>query len=227
MGLTFKIINSILGIDDSYKAPSRLMDLLFDKKDREFMFREFLEHEKDMSFDWFHVYFQEEHAQRKTKKQDFTPSSISEILSRIIDVEANSKSGMRLDVAAGTGGLTITRWNDDRLNNHPFEYKPSMYFYQCEEMSDRALPFLLFNLLIRGMNAVVVHGDALHRTANQVYFIQNEKDDHMCFSSLNMMPHNSTVEREFDVREWTAEPIDYIENMEMPDHLKGLIGDAI
>ena len=225
MSLTFEGINQILGVDDSYKAPNKLMELLFDKQDREKMFMEFLEHEKDMSFDWFHVYFQEEHAQRKTKKQDFTPSSISKILSRIIDVEANKKTGTRLDVAAGTGGLTISRWNDDRLNHTPFEYKPSMYLYQCEELSDRALPFLLFNLMIRGMNAVVIHGDALHGEVYQVYFIQNSNDDYMRFSSLNIMPQNELVEKEFDIRKWLEEPVSYIEDMEIPDHLKGMISD--
>lgn len=222
MSLNFETINDLLGIEDSYQAPDKLMKILFDRENREKLFKGFLEHEIVMDFDWFHAYFQEEHAQRKTKKQDFTPSSISKLLSQIIDVEVKAKSGMRLDTAAGTGGLTITRWNDDRLNHSPLEYRPSMYFYQCEEMSDRAVPFLLFNLIIRGMNAVVIHGDALSRIVKQVYFIQNDEDDFMKFSSLNVMPHSKTVEKEFDIREWQEEPLDHVESP-FPDWLKEMI----
>ncbi|HAK1366479.1 TPA: SAM-dependent DNA methyltransferase, partial [Listeria monocytogenes] len=77
---------------------------------------------------------------------------------------------------------------------------------------DRALPFLLFNLLIRGMNATVIHGDALTREAKQVYFIQNDKDDLLNFSSFNIMPHSETVEKEFNIHKWLEPVIEHIES---------------
>lgn len=216
---TQEVVNNILGIDDSYKAPEKLMSILFDKEAREKAFKQFLEIEYDVSYDWFHDYFQEEHAQRKTHKQDFTPNSIGTLLSALM--ADNERNGMTLDIAAGSGGLTIKKWHEDRMTMSPFTYKPSMFFYQCEELSDRAIPFLLFNLMLRGMNATVVHGDTLTREVKDVYFIQNTHDDHLCFSDLNVMPRNKIVTHDFDVRKWIDEPVkEHIENKEIPDFLK-------
>lgn len=215
MTLTTKNINDLLQIDDSYKAPDAMMRILFDREKREQIFRSFLQYEINLDYEWFHMYFQDEHADRKVKKQDFTPNSISTLLSKIV----GPGNGMNLDVAAGTGGLTIQKWHLDQMQTNPLEYKPSNYFYQCEELADRAIPFLLFNLMIRGMNATVVHGDSLQREVKQVYFIQNEKDDFLQFSSLNVMPHNEMVTREFSVIKWIDDPIDHIESINWPEHL--------
>ncbi|HEQ4825019.1 TPA: SAM-dependent DNA methyltransferase, partial [Streptococcus pyogenes] len=73
-------IHRILGIDEVYKAPKRLTDILFDKDSREDIFRQFLKYETDVSYDWFMQYFEEEQADRKNKKQDFTPKSVSTLL---------------------------------------------------------------------------------------------------------------------------------------------------
>lgn len=217
-------IHKILGVKESYEVPSAMYKLIFDKEKREKAFDKFLEIEWDLSFDWFHYYFQDEHADRQMKKQDFTPESVAKILSEIVRTEAGN--GTTMDVAGGTGGLIITKWNDDRMKHTPFDYYPSMYFYKCEELSDLTIPFLLFNLMIRGMNAVVIHGDALERTAKQVYFIQNTFDDHMKYSDLNVMPHNDLVAKEFDIREWLEPAIDHIENKEYPDYVKQVIEDG-
>ncbi|HCT5214766.1 TPA: SAM-dependent DNA methyltransferase, partial [Enterococcus faecalis] len=70
MKLTTEKINELLGVDDAYKAPEALMNILLNRDKREIVFNKFLEIEKDLTFDWFHEYFQEEHADRKQKKQD-------------------------------------------------------------------------------------------------------------------------------------------------------------
>lgn len=207
MKLTTDKINELLGIKESYKASDALMAILFDKEKREETFKAFLEIEWRLDRDWFHAYFEEEHANKKKFAQDFTPDSISKLLSVIAGPGSNN-----LDVAAGTGSLMIQKWNHDRTSMSPFDYKPSMFLYQCEELSDRALPFLLFNLMVRGINATVVHGDALSREAKQVYFIQNDADDYMAFSSLNIMPHSENVEKEFDIRKWIEEPLEHVES---------------
>lgn len=207
MGLTTEAINNLINIKESYKASDVLMKLLFNKEEREQLFKEFIKLEKDMSYDWFHAYFQEEHADRKVKKQDFTPNSVSEVLSKLV-----GESSSTLDVAAGTGGITIQKWLLDKRSVKFFDYKPSMFFYSCEELADRAIPFLLFNLAIRGMNATVVHGDVLSREVKQVYYLQNTKDDFLAFSDINIMPHNKTVEQEFNIKKWVEEPIAYIES---------------
>lgn len=207
MILTTEIINELIGIKESYQASDVLMKILFDKGKREKMFRAFLEIDWHLDRDWFHAYFEEEHANKKKYAQDFTPDSISKLLSVIV-----GPSSKNLDVAAGTGSLMIQKWNHDRMSMSPLEYKPSMFFYQCEELSDRALPFLLFNLLIRGMNATIVHGDSLSREAKQVYFLQNDQDDYMTFSSLNVMPQSQLVEKEFGIRKWLEKTINHIES---------------
>ncbi|HAP3436789.1 N-6 DNA methylase [Enterococcus sp. FR042] len=208
MKLTTEKINELLGVDDAYKAPEALMNILLSRDKREIVFNKFLEIENDLTFDWFHYYFQDEHADRKVKKQDFTPNSIGDLLSRL----AGTGPGAIHDVAAGTGGLTIKKWQSDRNSIGFFIYKPSMTFYELEELSDRAIPFLIFNLAIRGMNATIVHGDSLDRKIKQIYFLQNSKDDMLAFSDVNVMPHSDLVTREFHVREWLEEPIDHIES---------------
>lgn len=204
--LKYEDIEKILGIDESYKAPTRVMNLLFDREEREKIFKEFLEIESDISYEWFKYYFESEHAERKTKKQDFTPASISKLLSGIVG------GNTYFECAAGTGGILIHKWNADRLKKTPFDYNPSDYFYQVEEVSDRALPFLLFNMLIRGMNGIVLHGDSLERNFKQIYFIQNSDNDALSFSDLNIMPHSEEVTEYFKVKKWLEDEIDYKES---------------
>lgn len=223
--MKLETVNQILGITESYKASDVMMKAMFDKDERERMFIEFLEHESQLDHDIFHEYFQDEHAERKKHKQDFTPQSISNLLAKL--VTPDNGEGTTLDVAAGTGGITIAKWQNDRIQVSPFEYKPSNYFYQCEELSDRAIPFLLFNLLIRGMNATVLHGDSITRQVKQIYFIQNETDDFMSFSSLNVMPHSKMAAKEFNVKEWTEEAIEHIESEKIPEHLKGTVRERL
>lgn len=151
--LTTEKINSLIGVVESYQSSYELKKIMTDPTKRIGLFREFLKEETDLSFDWFTDYFQEEHSDRKKKKQDFTPDGIVQIASSILD-----KTNSNADICAGTGGLTIKRWSQNR----------DAEFY-CEEFSDRAMPFLLFNLAIRNTNATVCHGDALTRDFKHVY----------------------------------------------------------
>ena len=214
-------INRILEIDDSYKAPQRLMEVLFDRERREDVFRQFVDDPElcKTEEDIFHMYFQEEHADRKDKKQDFTPGSVGDLLTGLVD--DGDLSRISYDGCAGTGGLIISKWHADRIKHSPFDFKPSWYFYHCEEMSDRAIPFLLFNLLFRGMNAVVVHCDVLTRKSKGAFFIQNDRDDNMRFSSLNVLPYTDLAASELNVV-WDDDLIPYddlIESEEIPDHV--------
>lgn len=190
-------INKILGITESYKAPETILKILYDRKRREKIFLEFLKaFNHDVSYDWFHKYFEDEHSDRKKKKQDFTPNSVSDVISKL----TGTKKGMVYEIAAGTGGMTIRKWWNDCLSETPFTYFPSEHFYVCEELSDRAIPFLLFNLMIRGMNAAVVHCDTLSRECKGVFYVNNRKDDFLRFSDLNLMPYSKQVEDYFNVK---------------------------
>ena len=162
--LSTEQINNLLGVDESYQASFKLTEILDNRDERIQLFDSFLKLEQDLSFDWFTDYFQEEHSNRKDKKQDFTPQGVTDLASKLLgDSESNA------DICAGTGGLTIKRWTQN----------PNASFY-CEEYSDRAMPFLLFNLMIRNINGIVVHGDAL--TQENKHFYKLVSGDH--FSEL-------------------------------------------
>ena len=201
-------VNKILNIDDAYKAPDTLLALMLDKTQRENIFKKFLNISTDLSFDWFHEYFEDEQAERKSKKQDFTPDSIATLLNKL----TSNTTGYYYEPTAGTGGILITRWWQDCLNdpvgtknntNIPgisfFTYDPRKYWYQVEELSDRAVPFLIFNMAIRGMNGVAIQCDSLSREAKEAYFIRNDTDNASAFSEVIEVPKTKDFEKELNI----------------------------
>ncbi|WZX99212.1 N-6 DNA methylase [Bacillus sp. FSL W7-1360] len=216
-----EVINKLLGVDDAYKAPSVLMGILYDRPRREALFKKFLNAaDYNVAFDWFHKYYQNEHSDRK-KKQDFTPDSVAELLTKLV---APSAGGTFYEPCAGTGGIMIKAWTHNKKQHD--HYRPSSYLYHAEELSDRAMPFLLFNALIRGMNAVIVHVDVLKRTdAKGVFFVQNDSDDPLQFSSLNLMPYTQDIADYFQVT-WIDEVERYkplVESKDIPEHLRAVV----
>lgn len=146
-------VNGYLGIDESYKMPERMMELLLNADEREKMFDAFSAENPDMTGDLWYEYFQDEQGDRNALKQDFTPTGICQLVAEITP-EAESYA----DVCAGTGGLTIA------LHNR----FPDAY-YHLEEISERTIPILLFNLAIRNINAEIINGDSLEQTAKHYY----------------------------------------------------------
>lgn len=190
-----KQINKLLGITETYNAPRKLMDILYDKEKRESLFLEFLELQEPINEEWFRNYFESEHADRKEKKQDYTPSCVGQLLSKMV-----GQSYQTYEPCVGTGSILIKKWYDDMVAESPFTYRPCNYLYVCEELSERALPFLLFNLAIRGMNAIVINGDVISRNSYGVFFVHNEKDDYLGFSNINRLPYTERIEKEFKVK---------------------------
>lgn len=146
-----KLINDLIGIKESYELPDKLMSILMDKQHRELIFNEFRLFNQDINYDCFRDYFQEEHADRKGLKQDYTPDCICKLLSGL-----RPETDRMLDVCSGTGALTIGSCNADG-------------FYQLEEISSRSIPILLFNLAIRNLNAVVLQKNILTREVMHTY----------------------------------------------------------
>lgn len=64
-----KTVNNLLGIDDAFKAPGRLMEILLEREEREKLFRNFLKIDTNLEYDWFHEYFETEQAERKSKSR--------------------------------------------------------------------------------------------------------------------------------------------------------------
>ena len=215
MQFDVKTVNKLLGIDESYKAPEKMLQLMLDDNKRTKLFKKFLDVSTDLKFDWFHEYFEDEQAERKSKKQDFTPDSIATLLNNLVDDDKSNSH--YFEVAAGTGGILIKRWWDDCLHDRVgnplhsnkqlqflsiFTYDPRAYWYQVEEMSDRAIPFLLFNMAIRGMNGAVIQCDSLSRKAKNIYFVRNNTDNFMAFSEVIKMPHTKELAQMYNVAEW-------------------------
>ena len=96
---TTKVVNGLVGVEESFKVPDKLMSIVMNREKREKLFLDFLEVERDTSYDWFHEYFEDEQAERKTQKQDFTPDSVSDILTRLV-----GKADQYFEPTAGTGG---------------------------------------------------------------------------------------------------------------------------
>ena len=96
-----KVVNELFGIDEPFKAPGRLMEINFNPKLREKLFRQFLEISTDVSYDWFQGYFEENQADHKNKKQDFTPRSVSDLVTELAD---GKDDHTYFESASGTGG---------------------------------------------------------------------------------------------------------------------------
>ncbi|MED9968574.1 MAG: N-6 DNA methylase [Ruminococcus sp.] len=196
-------INDILEISDSYQAPEKMMNILKNKNQRRDIFFKFLElFDYDLSYEWFFEYFQEEHADRKNKKQDFTPKSISLLMSELLDVKkTNAGYSIIHEPAAGTGSTVIAHWYKSMRNcRFIWNFSPDDHLYILTELSDKTIPFLLFNLMIRGINAIVIHGNSLQKNAKDVFWIFNEKNNAMGFSDLYTCPHSKHIENLLDIK---------------------------
>lgn len=187
-------INNLLGIEDSYQAPEKIMSILF-SEERDKIFSDFiLSFDGDLSYDWFHKYFQDEHADRKNKKQDFTPKCLSLLCGEMLD----ANNGVIYEPAAGTGGMIIANWNKNRLKYPPWAYDPMSMWFVAEEMSDKTVPFLLFNLSIRGINGNVIHCNSLTREAKAVYLLTTQNS--LSFSNVEKLPLNKLCAEVFNLK---------------------------
>ncbi|MCZ9718676.1 SAM-dependent DNA methyltransferase [Lactobacillus mulieris] len=216
----------IAGVTQHIQFENYLREIIFNPEKRNNFFKQLLKLDAQCVVqDTFKQYFEEYAAERKANQQDYTPDEVSQLLSIIVNTkyDADFKNGIEkryfhkkgytaADITAGTGSLLIQKWWADMTAELPWTYVPHRYFYFASELADNVIPYLLCNLALRGMNAIVVHGDALTGETKQVYFIQNSKDDYLSFSDINVMPHSKQVTEEFNVTKWLEEAIDHIES---------------
>lgn len=87
------------------------------------------------------------------------------------------------------------------LTSSVFSYSPRTYWYHLEELSDRAIPFLLFNASIRGINAAVVQCDSLSRKAKRAFYVKNDSNDFLAFSDILEIPKTDDFAKFLNV-EW-------------------------
>lgn len=172
----------IFNVEDIINLPQAAMDIVMgDRERRDAVYRELLSVNRyDMSFDWFRQLYEEEFAQRKKQKQDFTPVEVSEIVAKI----ALPTVGTIHEPTAGTGGLIISAWWEQCRRAIPWDYYPSQHMISVWELSGRAIPLLLLNLSIRGIMGYVYHGDVLEGTVKARYILLNRSDDALGFSDV-------------------------------------------
>lgn len=101
---------------------------------------------QDLSIDWLQKIFQYYEADRKEKMQDYTPLSLAKLIAKLTE----SDESVVLDLCAGSGALTIQKWNQN--NNLKFI---------CKEFDENVIPLLIFNLAVRNIEAEVIHCDVL------------------------------------------------------------------
>ena len=200
-----------LGATQHREFENRVESIVLDKEAREKFYRNILDKQPSLATDTFKDYFELYNAERKSNQQDYTPDSVANLLSRITG-DNNTTGYSAYDATAGTGTLLISKWNAQRIQVSPFEYLPRNYLYRADELADNAVPYLIHNLAMRGMNAIVCHGDSIERKYKNIYFIFNSEDDHSKFSDVNIMPRSKDIEREFNVTEWIGDEVKHVES---------------
>ena len=92
-------------------------------------------------------------ADREGKKQDYTPKCLAELVGKLSEIDNEE---VVLDLCAGSGALTIQKWNSNRKLK-----------FICIEIDNNAIPLLLFNLMVRNVDAYVVRKDSLNNSFNE------------------------------------------------------------
>lgn len=109
----------------------------------------------DLSIDWLQKIFQYYEADRKIKKQDYTPAT----LAKLVGLLANGNN--IVDMCAGSGALTIQTWNINKNAK-----------FKLYELDSKVIPYLIFNLIIRNIEAEVINGEVLSGEIYKVYKIK-------------------------------------------------------
>lgn len=99
----------------------------------------------DLSVDWLKAIYQYYAADRKDKKQDFTPDCLAKLMGALV-----GQAEYVYDLCAGSGALTIQKWCQN----------PNQKFV-LYEIDENVIPYLLYNLCLRNIDAEVLHADVL------------------------------------------------------------------
>lgn len=216
MALTYEDFYGLANVKQHREFEDYLRRIIFEPDERKKFYKGLIDLGISMREDTFREYFELYAAERKSFQQDYTPQAVTDMLAVLVSM-GNPQDGewSGYDMTAGTGAMIISKWWEDMIQESPFSYAPHRYMYLAEELSDTSIPYLIHNLAMRGMNAIVIHGNSLEREVKQIYFIQNSKDDYLGFSDVNVMPHTEDVARRFGIRKWLEDEIDYKESGEV------------
>lgn len=142
-------------LKESYELPTRLLAAILDTNERERLCDMIVQKVGAIGTqDFMRDMFQSEQGDRDKLKQDYTPDCIC----RLFELLMQSIDGDCADICGGTGALTLATSDQERQ-------------YYIEELSTRAIPFLLLNLSIRNMKAVVNNCDSVSGESQGGYVI--------------------------------------------------------
>lgn len=99
----------------------------------------------DLTVDWMQKIYQYYLADRKEKKQDYTPASLAQLMGMLA-----GDSEEIVDMCAGSGALIIQKWKQ----NHGIRFT-------ALEIDENVIPFLLFNMALRNIVCRVYQMDVL------------------------------------------------------------------
>lgn len=136
---------ALFEINDISELSGKLLSVCLENQ-HEYMER-FADMVEDLSVDWLQKIFQYYESDRKEKMQDYTPATLARFIGKLTETDAEKSV---YDLCAGSGALTIQKWN----LNHDLHFV-------CYEYDKKVIPFLLFNLAVRNIDALVINGDAL------------------------------------------------------------------
>ena len=139
----------------------------------------------DDTKDWLQALWQYYEADRTEKKQDYTPKSLCKLVAALAG-ECNSV----YDCCGGSGALTVEMLKNRKVEN-----------VFVEELDERVIPFLLFNLCLCNANGYVVNGDVLSCEQFKCYkLIKGKKysrcevidrtEPNICEVSISNPPYN-------------------------------------
>ena len=145
-----KVCKSIFGISDISELQAVLIEATL--QNRVDLYHAFVE-AVALDAEPIQKIFQYWMADRDIAKQDFTPPSLGCLVARL-----SGNANTVYDCCAGVGTLTVAA---HRVN-------PAAAFI-CDERDDIAIPFLLFNLALHNIKAVVRRIDILNGDIFEIY----------------------------------------------------------
>ena len=132
----------LFGVDNPDNLGSALLDNI-SKTDKLKAFCDLVD--GDLSVDWMQKIYQYYLADRKEKKQDYTPKSVAQLMGALI-----GDADKVVDMCAGSGALIIQKWTQN----------PNIEVTALE-IDENVIPFLLFNMALRNINCRVIQCDVL------------------------------------------------------------------
>jgi type I restriction-modification system DNA methylase subunit len=151
------VVNKILEyfkIKDVGELGDKLTEVIFSNNKNK-VYDEYIGIVGDLETDWIQKIFQYYKSNRDELKQDYTPQSMSKLLA---ELTIDGWTETVYDVCCGSGSLTI------QLDKK----KKGMEFI-CHELDQNVIPFLLFNLSIRNIEATVIRGNVITGEQFNVY----------------------------------------------------------